>query len=252
MIAALAVAASCKKSSSDNPGTTSVSKIKTVTQHDTSGITGTQTYIYDNSGKLLKATTNDGSVVFDLTYSAGKVEMNFYAGPGMVWMKQTFLLNQSGLAASATYFINMAVKNQAMPGSVFPPFLKTMKPAGDTTHELYFYDNAGYKIKEINWSKSFRDTTVFEVLYGNTIMSIQTDGEHSDTTTFEYYADRTNTLGTANCGVYFFGTQDKNLLYKIKSPYSNSTYTYEYDSRGRVIKEMATGFNSWYSYTYTD
>jgi len=86
------------------------------------------------------------------------------------------------------------------------------------------------------------------------IQTPEKSGIRTDTNWYEYYQERSNTIGNENRGSAFLGKQN-NLLLKsvrstINSPYS---YTYVFDSLGRVkwrILKNNQGQESFTRYTY--
>jgi hypothetical protein len=89
------------------------------------------------------------------------------------------------------------------------------------------------------------DNQIFEVKDGNVIKQ--------SNATFEYYLDKINTIGNSNKGIYFIGKDSKNLVksekYTSSSPNGGSSiseysYTYEFDSKKRVVKSTRTPINT--------
>jgi hypothetical protein len=119
----------------------------------------------------------------------------------------------------------------------------------------YILDSKGKVIKQ--YSEGTNDTTKvnytkegfplpassniqIEVLNENIVKNVNTTNGN---TIYEYYLDKINGLGYANHGVYFMGKDSKNLIKSVKweSPgtqkmRSSTQYTYEFDSKNRVIK----------------
>jgi hypothetical protein len=86
------------------------------------------------------------------------------------------------------------------------------------------------------------------------IQSQETSGVRYDTIWYEYYPNKSNTIGNENRGLAFFGKQDNLLLKSVRStndsPYS---YTYVFDSLDRVkwrIMKNAQGTETFTKYTY--
>ena len=67
-----------------------------------------------------------------------------------------------------------------------------------------------------------------------------------DDKTYEYFLDKISTIRHINYGINFLGKDSKNL---VKSEISSSNgnvknYSYEFDSKNRVIKEIITEIDS--------
>ena len=69
------------------------------------------------------------------------------------------------------------------------------------------------------------------------------------TSTCEFNTDKLNTIGYYNLGISFYGKSNKNLVKKATYGTDFDSYTYEYDSKGRVIKEIVSKTTRGTSYT---
>jgi hypothetical protein len=75
----------------------------------------------------------------------------------------------------------------------------------------------------------------------------------------QFYTNKTNTLGNETMGISFWGKQNKNPIKKVTIMYTyggitsnnTTTFTYEYDAKGRITKQIAD--DGYYTvYTYVD
>jgi hypothetical protein len=97
--------------------------------------------------------------------------------------------------------------------------------------------------------KGNKNGNVLEVLDGNVLKE--------GTTTYEYYLDKINTIGNDNRGMSFMGKDSKNLVKTVKytgttvntvnemkRSTSDYSYTYEFDSKNRVVKSTKASSNN--------
>ncbi len=123
----------------------------------------------------------------------------------------------------------------------------TLNDKGQAIHEEYSptdnwditYDSNGF----------MEDGEVLVVANGNVVKR--------GTVTYEFNLDKTNTIGYKNMGIGFYGNDDKNLVTKWTDGADIHTFTYEFDSKGRVTKQTELNpadatYYEIYSYTYTD
>ena len=100
--------------------------------------------------------------------------------------------------------------------------------------------------------KGNKNSNVLEVLDGN-VLKVGKE----ETTTYEYYLDKINTIGNDNRGMSFMGKDSKNLVKtvkytgttvntvsKMKRSTSDYSYTYEFDSKNRVVKSTKASSNN--------
>ena len=88
----------------------------------------------------------------------------------------------------------------------------------------------------------------------NTLKSTKEYG-YTIQTDFQFYTDKTNTIDYENIGIFFLGKQNNNPIKKEIETYDGNvyttTYTYEYDSKERITKQISDS-DSYDVYTYVD
>jgi hypothetical protein len=238
----------CKKDKNESPQPSTpavtIPKIKTETD---SLDNSTTTYFYNSAGKVYKILYHDGS--YDtVIYAANSITVKGYKiNPLTLSYEMVFNLNNKGLATSA-WQINYNGSKKTN-NSLFKTFLfnnsKTSK-TNDTITIQYFYNTNDNMIKAIY---NNNDTITFNYdNIGNLISTVS----YGYTINYEYYTDKTNTIGYYNFGIYFLGKDSKNL---VKSEIHN-TYTrnfnYTFDSNNRVSKkrQITSNYQNTTTYTY--
>ena len=245
---------SCKKTSSEDPASQVKTILKAVTQCDSSGTNVTQIFEYDAEGRLLSSKVHD-TVVYSLTYSQGKVELELYSEPGVLWAKVTYYLDQTGLASSSVWtFPSVSNNRPSFNRCLYLPFYvsKATATTADTSREYYFYNQSGYLVNSIYSSAYMSDTSVYVIQDGNTVSQSHVSGTYSSTTNYTFFLDHLNTIDAHNNGIFFLGQDDKNPLKKSSSPAWTEEFTYDYDSFGRVTRQQSSELDHWYLFTYTD
>jgi hypothetical protein len=249
---------SCKKDGSTDPK--DVSKIKTETYYNSDGtVSDITNYEYNSDNKLVKTIYDDNS--YDvIEYSGSTVALKSYSSTGTLdaTSSDVYTLDSKGLASSEVYSYT---KKSA---KCHKSFLNKSLNAG-TTNATFKYNSDGYLTEEKYTSTSRVSTYTYTISGGNTekcvYLYIPTSGSSStDSDIFEYYTDKTNTIGYHNFGIYFLGTDNVNLLKKDTYTYNSSTSIYskeyEYDSKGRVSKRINKNnsgtVSSWAVFTYVD
>lgn len=103
-------------------------------------------------------------------------------------------------------------------------------------------DNNGdenYHLNLININTLIEKDLTTKVLNGNLVQS----GNNC----IEYYLDKPNTIGYYNSGISYYGKQDANLRSKIcdcsQKDKPKTTFTYEFDSKNRVVKMISLSGN---------
>lgn len=222
---------SCKKSENNGTPATSQTRIKGVTFTDTSGNTfESSLYAYDDQGRLTTMSyiytvlPSQGTMRFE--YSANKVvRKEFTTGTNPVDIL-TYDLNSSGLAVKGVEVTYDSLGNST----------------GDTIFSTWQYDQSGYLIHHLQYhnpdSTGLLDYT-YQVSGGNTVSSTLQTGAYSTTFTYEYWPDSKNSISNLTMGQSFLGTPPANLLKSESvSGYPTMSYTYLFDSQGRVTKEQ--------------
>lgn len=196
----------------DEPIVQPIPKIKQMIFYLNDSVTGTKTFEYDLQGRLIKATGSDG---YSETYihGPGKVTREIVYPFNNETDISHFILNAQGLATNA---------------------------------DGYEYNQQGYLTR---WNT--RSEFKYTISNGNTVaLEIWTDNHGTAQLSYFYnytfLTDRLNTIGNANTGITWLGTQDKNLVSReiyndpIRSIELSFSYTYEFDAQNRVAKSAST------------
>lgn len=229
-----AVLFSCKKSDDSivpPGGANTVSKIKTWTSNS-----GTATYIYDAEGRLIEAVRSTG----------GKTTYEYLSG--QVIQKQ---FNSSGVN-DFSYHYELGPE-----GLVF----KETRPATPSFSASNIYNSSRQLLKSANNFAGQSNARDYFYSNGNCdSIRLSTNGNWINTLIKTYYTDKPNSIGYDAEGLSFFGKGNKNLVkteqYFLPDGTKNdiTTFTYEFDSKGRAIKQTGTqGANIFIEYiTYND
>jgi hypothetical protein len=131
-------------------------------------------------------------------------------------------------------------------------------------HVEWEYDENGYLIKQKEyWSNlgTKNDTYGYTCWNNDEITSEGTDVSGNKigggVTSISYYIDKVNTVGNENIGIYYFGKQNNCLIKSSIVTFQGNadtltSYEYELDSLGRVVKEMKMyGYNESMIRTFT-
>lgn len=253
----------CKKDDSDDPASrVAGAKISKVTEYVNGKVYSTDTYQYDGSGRLSKATYNTGqSTTFE--YIGSSVVVKDYSKDGSTDDNYgVFNLNSKGLATSVSNVQAGSTEKKAKIDTKLGRNGLFASVASDDVDCTYEYDNDGYQIREL-WSDNQDKNYV--IANGNVVSSYGT-WEWGYEETYELLKDKKNTIGYENMGIFFMGRQDANLRSSVTSKNKDEygkwhtykdSYTYEYDSKNRVIKktEISEGeqtSNRYTTYTYID
>lgn len=191
---------------------------------------GTNTSLeYDDQGRLTSYTQTGGGNTYQVTIQYGS---------GTVTWTESFT-DSSGTASGTTIY--------SLNGQGY-----AVSDNGGTT---YTYDSDGHLLSETSSSSSVEYTWSG----GNQVSNVNSDstGAAQYTQTKTYLADKED---YRDFGMAFLGKQSKNLINTVTDNYGattyNATYTYEYDSKGRVSKEtvayQGSSNPSVTTYTYQD
>ncbi len=191
----------------------------------------TSYYLYDANGRQIKSYyVDDNSYYSTMEYLSNNqiVEKNYHGDTLRDSRKYT--LNEKGYVVYTESLDNKTI---------------------DTT----YYD--------VNGFHKFTNNDQLTIENGNLMKRIYTPentNNESVIETYTYYMDKLNTIGLKNEGEIYWGKDSKNLI-KTEKAYGaygdySATYTYEFDTKGRVSKKMtkneSTGNIYTSSYTYTD
>ena len=255
----------------DDPATPEVviPKLKTATYYDGTEVTPSysEAYEYNASGQIVKIVAEDNSYV-TVEYSTGKITLKFVDELGVQDPNiEEFILNDKGLYVSSASTWKKSLKSSIKKN--YKSQLKSQLSILGSSSTTLTYNADNYLIEEnsteIDGLNNSSDITTYTITSGNTTgreyVSTYNDVSTTSNDTFEFFTDKTNTIGYENMGVTFFGKQDNNLQKKrtqTGESYSYiSNYSYEYDSYGRVTKQIEkdeanTIIYGQTTYTYTD
>lgn len=232
----LAFVYSCKKDEeTENPAKEIVPLITTrAISYEKHPEIDSTSFIYDDEGRCTRF--GDRNEHTDVTYSGSNVVFTSYDG-NVLDYTDTYTLNDQGLALTQ---------------------IRT-KPGSSNSSEKYIYNTKNQLTKTVVIENGIQDTT-FYFYDGDNVATMVTRYEEnsivtSDTTRFEYYTDKISTVEMTNLGFPFIGPRNKNLIKKTMRRYGTTEFTYEFDSKDRVIKETATSNGSvdhYVHYTYKD
>ena len=219
--------AGCKKDPaiSNTPTNVTVSNVKSQITTSPTGVMDTFVYTYDSNGRQLSNQTD--TVVTSYVYASGTVTMNIaLAGETFTTIYNT---NTAGLATS------------------------------DNKGDSYGYNSLGYLTILSHAVSGGYDSTAYTIVNGNVTTSVQhqIDATTNNTVTITY--TYLSTIDSRNIGLAFLGKQNTNLISTENitqvingSTYSGSyTYTYTFDSKGRVVQQLQASGSDTYTTSYT-
>ena len=215
----------CKKNNMDAPAApaNTSGKIKTWV----SGATIT-TYTYDAQGRVIVEANSDGSG-YEYEYLTGIVnEKQFNAGHVLnVTYKNE--LNADGLVIRKTASNNAAYEE-----------LYTYNADKTEAKQIGHYSGGITQVIDYYYSNDNCDSSRFSGNSGVWSLTIQRT----------YYPDKLNSIASENQGEFFYGKDNANLqkteIYKYSDGSTNTptTFTYEFDTNGRVVKQTGTQGNN--------
>ena len=201
----------------------SVAKIKTISRGS-----GSSTYTYDMQGRLLKQEDSEGGKV-TYTYSNNTVIENNYNASSTLVSTYAIDLNADGLVIKKTL--------------TFPT---------TTTYIFeYSYNTNKQLVQEIKKrGNPITVTSTVEYTYTANQLSSKkeylSDGTLYLTSVFEYFTDKSNSMGFKNFGLLFYAEESdfpKKSEINTFSPTNSITdlYEYLYDSKNRISKRITNG-----------
>lgn len=232
ILGAAAVLAGCKKDNGDKGGGGGGSTARIHTRYsETAGDTSTFTYEYNMDGKLTKlvhSKAGQEDYVQLYVYSAGRVEYLLPSASDTI--RSTYFLNSQGLADSSVSEFGESVTR-------------------------FSYDANGYLIRGVRSNMGHDFLAATYSIAGGNLVSIANDPPVNYTETYTY-TDKVNTIGNENTGQGWMGKQSVNLMatQHIEPSNYNSSFTYEFDSLGRVssyVQVSGSGSSSVTKYTIT-
>lgn len=221
---------SCKKGGDNtNQPLASQKKIKTIIYSNSTSMS--KIYEYNSEGKLIKASSVDGTYINDYTYAGNIITEVMHTG-GKTYTT-VYTMNLQG------YVININGSDEH-----------------DRFVETFEYDNLGNCVKEIATFVIYGVSTFsYTYLDGNMTSRSEVQSMYTYTSSYEYYLDKENTLGWGSPEPWnLTGKPNKNLVKKIIAPYTSYNCTYEFDQNNLVTKQIKTPTTSgtavWITYSY--
>jgi hypothetical protein len=214
----------CRKDST--PSTTvTISRVRSQITTSPTGVFDTVIYVYDSTGRQLRSQTD--TLVTTYSYSPGNDTMtemlhgvNFYT---------IYTTNGAGMATS------------------------------DSKGFVYTYNGGGYLTGYSYTNGAIYDSTSYTVSGGNVATSVRHQADSATnnlvTTTYTYLS----TIDSRDFGLSFLGRQNVNLINTETvtqlingSSYAVSyTYSYSFDSKGRVTRQVQSSGTATYTTAYT-
>ena len=185
-----------------------ISKEKVYFENSTMGNdTIVTTYTYDSKGRLVSSKSNSYTTTYNYV-SANLITTTYFYENDSV--KQENI--------STSYILDSKGNASKMYSSIMKDTISI------------YYSPDGY-----NRGSGSMLNFKLEVIDGNVV--------NKNNIAYEYYLDKINTIGSENKGIYFYGKDSKNLVKSDKwvgtnGMSSNTDYSYEFDSKNRVIKSV--------------
>jgi len=214
-----------------------VHRIQTeVSYNSNNQVTEIAYFDYDQSNNLTEINSDDGSSV-KYSYEASKVIAKVYNSNNILTEKITYNLNSQGLASSVIDSSSSGISTQT-----------------------YNYNGSGYVTSSCLTENTFKDSVQL-VISGGNIINL-TDTVYFGTMVvstgkiiYEYFTDKTNTIGEQNYGMSFVGKMNQNLVKTEIQTFGVTptviNYAYETDSQGRVTKKIILNGGNYSSVSYT-
>ena len=217
----ISLLASCRKDAAIAPANTTVSEVKTAVID--SGYANT--YTYDSLGRQIRAQID--TVVTTYAYSQGSV-------------LQTITI--AGVPFITSYTINAAGRATT-----------------DTKGYLYAYNSSGYLISKSYTGTGNFDSITYTISGGNVTTSVEHQADSATNNTITTNYTYLSTIDSRGFGLAFLGTANVNLINTVaitqvisgSSYTANYSYTYSYDSRGRVTQQVINNGTASYTSAYT-
>jgi hypothetical protein len=221
---------SCTKGGdSTNQPLASQKKIKTIIYSNSTS--QSKIYDYNSEGKLIKASSIDGTYISDYTYAGNIItEVMHYAGKTYTTV---YTMNSQG------YVTNINGSDEH-----------------DRFVETFEYDNLGNCVKRISTFVIYGVSTFsYTYLDGNMTSQSEFQTIYNSTETYEFYLDKENTLGWGSPEPWnLTGKPNKNLVKKINFGFASYNCTYEFDQNNLITKQIQTPTDGhaaeWITYSY--
>ena len=215
------VLSACNKEVSDTPAIQleETLKVKTATYGNT-----VFTYTYDAQGRQLTCDNSDG-VKRKYDYPIGSIKESIYKNGVFEYFYKNDL-NAEGLCIRETK-------------SNVPSYEQLYEYNPDKTLSKVISKNNGSIVQEMIFFYSNENCDSIRFI---------TNGQHILTIVKEYYLDKSNVFGNEIFGNTHYGRSARNMLKSETHIYPGSSgsctnFSYEYDSQGRVAKEISSKAN---------
>ena len=258
---------SCNKDKND-PTTTSVPLIATSMSYNKDGVLNEMTsYQYDTNRRLTKMTYEDGS--YDLVeYSGSAVIIKRYKDGKLDYLTVAEL-NNKGLCISLSSHDEYYLSTYDYDSNSYCKTHTSESATRIRTEWRTISDGNYVTINSQNNPKTTKSATLSELDYFHRSVrlnifekkhvfqnNLKSTADYDDETNYQFYTDKTNTIEYENMGVSFLGKQNKNPIkqetfifpgyvygggyggYGNQTITETTTYTYEYDNKARITKQM--------------
>jgi len=220
-VTSLFLLAGCKKDEQKIPPPV-IPKVKTLTKDN-----NVQTYSYDSKGRVTKVDYGPNRRD-EYAYTDTSVVYNSYDAQNILQLTTNYKLNDRGFAISST-------SNSPFTESTTFAYASDAQPL---TNVLTRTIQNGPVIKFT--TQSYYTNSILDSIVG--IMT--TDNLFSGSSNYyydEYFTDKINTVGNVNLGQQWLGLSSKHPVKTARDIghdnnwfYTQTTYTYEYDSLNRI------------------
>lgn len=213
-----------------------------------------ESYKYDSNGRLIEMLNSDNYKVV-IEYLSSRLSMKEYDN-GELSYSSDINLNEKGLCISSsadkevttTYtYDNNGYRQSMIELDDHSTYSKTFTVSNENYVTVITESNSPSFQPANMTTPLFLEKFIILKQAANRIPtnSLKSASEDSyiEKTDFEFYTDKTNTIEYENMGMYFLGRQNKNLVKQETHTSGNlpaytTSYTYEYDSKGRVTKRI--------------
>jgi len=207
----LFVFVSCQKDEEEAPIDTPL--IASRTEYKNNVLTDSVVFQYDAYRRQIKQ-SHIGYYSL-LNYTDTTVLISDYDSQGL-YAEEVYVLNANGVAESwsATPLV----------------FL--------TDSASFEYNEEGYLIQKTEFFRSSggKKISYFTIQQGNTT-HIRIENTSTSNFDYKFLTGKKNTVGALNMGIHFRGLPDKNLTQFVTDDFGVKTYTYHYDTLGRVVQQ---------------
>jgi hypothetical protein len=199
--------------------------IAKMTVHDGKGVR-TSSHTYDSKGRMI-------------SYNWDVVEASNYFKSATLSYSESKIVEKITLGDNSTLTIELNLNGKGLAVSFV-----TKDVNGNILYTSECdYDIDGYLVhkKDVDKKGNYECSYSYTVENGNVVKMVRASNSGSaETETYTYYTDKPNTVGNENNGAFCCGKQSKNLVKSKTNGGHTVTYTYEFDSKNRVTKQLCS------------